>query len=487
MAENRTETSLRRELKSFASDWSKKASQIRKQKDDDAYKAALDAELEERLSKIKESFATKDDLKDMGKDLRKSTQSDHLSTFEYDQIDPKDILDNKAGLVGRQSIEKMLDKPSDHFKGRETAVSELHRHNDTCIILSHLLKRRPTELEYYDTYFRKNSELAKALTNADAGSGLEWVPTVFSADFINRMEQQYEVASTFPTVSIPQGTDSMKIPGAGAGISVVTYGTATGDDLTSTNWINGATPGSRNVTLTPAKMAVRVEIEEEAIEDSIVNVIQDITIPEMQLAAAKGVDDAIINGDSDGTPQDTGVAATDPRSAWDGIRKIGMANNSDDGGGDVITIADIKANLKGFVEGQSVYYDPPNMRLLCNLSVYMDLLTISEVLTRDKIGEAQMTIDKGSLMSILGVPIIRTELMRSVSATGFIAGSGNTLNSVALYHTRAFVLGQKRDVTIKSREEIETDRRKFVLTFRTGFVNRYPATDNVAGVIYNIS
>ena len=48
-------------------------------------------------------------------------------------------------------------------------------------------------------------------------------------------------------------------------------------------------------------------------------------------------------------------------------------------------------------------------------------------------------------------------------------------------------LEKKRDVTIKSREEIETDRRKFVLTFRTGFVNRYPATDNVAGVIYNIS
>ena len=51
---------------------------------------------------------------------------------------------------------------------------------------------------------------------------------------------------------------------------------------------------------------------------------------------------------------------------------------------------------------------------------------VFKVLTRDKIGEAQMTIDKGSLMSILGVPIIRTELMRSVSATGFIAGSGNT-------------------------------------------------------------
>ena len=322
-----------------------------------------------------------------------------------------------------------------------------------------------------------------------------WCFTAFSSNFINRMEQNYEVAGTFPSVSIPQGTESLKIPGAGSGISVVTYGTQTGDDLTSTNWINGATPGSRNITLTPVKMGVRVEIEEEAVEDSIVNVVQDITIPEMQAAAAKGVDDAIINGDSSGSHMDNlgGVAAPDPRMAYIGLRKQALggafSDNSVDGGGDAITIADIKSLLGGFKDGTTneIFYDPPNMRLLCPLKTYLDLLTITEVLTRDKIGEGQMTIDKGQLTSVLGIPIIRTELIRLASATGTLAGSGNTLGTAVIYHTNAFIVGQKRDVTIKSREEIETDRRKFVLTFRTAFANRYADAKKVAGAIYNIT
>jgi len=494
MAEKKAHVDVKRQVNEFASRWKSDLDKIRKQKSQAELEDSLRSDLQEQMAKFQEDVLTrqKDQLEDFGKNMRKTAREDHDSNFEYNQVEH----DVKAGEAPKTAlISKMVDEAPMRFAGREEAVAELQKHNDTVLVLSHMLKRHPTELKYYDTYFRKNSELAKALDNTTAGSGLEWVPTAFSSNFINRMEQNYEVAGTFPSVSIPQGTESLKIPGAGSGISVVTYGTQTGDDLTSTNWINGATPGSRNITLTPVKMGVRVEIEEEAVEDSIVNVVQDITIPEMQVAAAKGVDDAIINGDSSGTHMDNlgGVASPDPRMAYIGLRKQALggafSDNSVDGGGDAITIADIKSLLGGFKDGTTneIFYDPPNMRLLCPLKTYLDLLTITEVLTRDKIGEGQMTIDKGQLTSVLGIPIIRTELIRLASATGTLAGSGNTLGTAVIYHTNAFIVGQKRDVTIKSREEIETDRRKFVLTFRTAFANRYADAKKVAGAIYNIT
>ena len=499
MAEKTAHINAKREINEIATKWRNNLETINKKRRDADIQEALTSDLEERMDKFKEEYDTKhkEQMEDFGKleaNMRKSVRDDYQSGHEYQSSD--DARAETENGTNSELIKKMVDTPADKFRGREEVVSELQKHNDTCIVLSHFLKRHPQELNYYDTYFRKNTELAKALDNTTAGSGLEWIPTVFSADFINRMEQNYEVTSTFPSVEIPQGTDSMKIPGAGSGISVAAYGTQTSDNLTSANWIGAATPGSRNITLTPVKMAVRVEIEEEAVEDSIVNVVQDITIPEMQVAAAKGIDDGVINGDNEGgTHMDAagGVSdANDPRKNFLGLRKTAIggnfADNSVDGGGDSISIADIRTLLGGFKDGTTneVFYDPPNMRLLCPLKTYLDLLTISEVLTRDKIGEAQMTIDKGQLASVLGIPIIRTELIRAASATGVLAGSGNTLGSAVIYHTNAFVVGQKRDVTIKSREEIETDRRRFVLTFRTAFGSRFVAAKKVAGMVYNI-
>ena len=140
-------------------------------------------------------------------------------------------------------------------------------------MLSHVCKRAPQELKYYDTHIRKNSELSKALTpdgSSSAGQGAEWVPTAFSSDFISRMEQSYEVAGSIPKITIPQGSDSLKIPGAGSGISLVTHA-ASGALTTDADNITAATPGSRQITLTPAKLAIMVQIEEEALEDMVVN------------------------------------------------------------------------------------------------------------------------------------------------------------------------------------------------------------------------
>jgi hypothetical protein len=89
----------------------------------------------------------------------------------------------------------------------------------------------------------------------------------------------------------------------------------------------------------------------------------------------------------------------------------------------------------------------------------------------------------------MGIPIIRTELMRGdLSATGFHdANGGNDYTSAIIYHTRAYLIGQKRDITVKTAEDIEFDRRKFVLTYRAAFEAKYAATENHTGLIHNLA
>ncbi|MEE3227901.1 MAG: phage major capsid protein, partial [Chloroflexota bacterium] len=368
----------------------------------------------------------KHNLEELGKVARQEKRDTHESGFEYNVEDVPTDGEIKNQAQSNAMLQKMVTTPAEKFYGKEEAVKELQRINDVTLISSRISKRHPRELDYFKHGLMKNSELAKALGSASSFSatGAEWVPTLFSNDFIARMEQEYVVANTIQTITIPSGTRTMKVPAAGAGIDVTTYTQNAGDNLGdnyATNAIGAATPASRNIELDPIKFAVRVELEEEAVEDMIVDVVEQITLPEMRLAAAKGLDDAIINGDADGTHQDADVqalGASDRRKAFDGLRKAGLAGSAKAdaiSGGDtdgVINITDIKTVLGAMKAGNNVYYDPDNLRLLCNLKVYIDLLTMTETLTRDKIGEALMTIDKGQLAGVMGIPIIRTELMR---------------------------------------------------------------------------
>ena len=484
---------------------SKISTQMEKDKRDisDAEKYAA---LEKKFADEHENVKTYADgrLDDIEKSLRDMHRGSHNSTFEYDSTDGKDIVKNASNEDTRETLKKMVDTPSERFGNIEGAVKEFQEHNDTLMVLSHVCKRAPQDLKYYDTHIRKNAELAKAINPDGAATGLEWVPTAFSSNFIESMEQEYQVAGTIPKIAIPQGSDNLKIPAAGSNISVVTYAATAGDPATD---ITSATPGSRQITLNPKKMAIMVQVEEESLEDSIVNVIQDITIPEMQKAAARGIDDAIINGNGEsmtggGALADASAAygANDPRTAWDGLRRYALdtayANANVNAGGDVITLADIATAAATFADqtadgGSGAlqnFYDPANMRLLTDLKVYLDLMQIENVIQAQMIGSATAaTINSGQLMSVMGVPIIQTQLVRRTLATGLLhASAGNALHNAVLFNTQAFLLGTKREVTVKSRENIETDRRHIVMTMRHDFVSRYALTAPVAAHIRNI-
>lgn len=492
-----------RNVQEFSSQWKDKLDAKRKEKHDADLKDAMDSSLQESMAKFQAEVDEKHkhQLEELGKVARQEKRDTHESDFEYNVEEMPTDGDIKTQAQNNAMLQKMVSTPAEKFYGKEDAVKELQRLNDVTLISSRISKRHPRELDYFKHGLMKNTELAKALgsTSAFTNTGAHWVPTLFSNDFIARMEQEYVVANTIQNITIPDGTRTMKVPAAGAGIDVTTYVQSTGDALQdnyATNAIGAASPGSRNIELDPIKFAVRVELEEEAVEDMIVDVVEQITLPEMRLAAAKGMDDAIINGDSDGTHQDADVqalGASDRRKAFDGLRKAGLASTAKadaQGSGDVdgiINVTDIKTVLGAMKAGNNVYYDPDNLRLLCNLKVYIDLLTMSETLTRDKIGEGLMTIDKGQLAGIMGIPIIRTELVRSgLDATGINGASGNDFTSAIIYHTRAYLIGQKRDITVKTAEDIEFDRRKFVLTYRAAFEAKYAASENHTGLIYNL-
>ena len=94
---------------------------------------------------------------------------------------------------------------------------------------------------------------------------------------------------------------------------------------------------------------------------------------------------AILDGDADGTHQDTdtqAVGATHMSSAWDGLRKRALANASASGGS-ALTVALLAARR---ADMDQYGLNPAECAFIVPISSYYALVTDSNVITVDKLG-----------------------------------------------------------------------------------------------------
>jgi len=208
----------------------------------------------------------------------------------------------------------------------------------------------------------------------------------------------------------------------------------------------------------------------------------DVVKTELAKSLARGVEKAIVNAD-----QDTGddningdPAATDVTRAYaKGLRKYGLVNTVD-GGGNAITLDDIKAARKAMgVFG----VNPADMALIINPETLYDLLGIDEVLTVDKIGSDRAVLRTGTIASIFGINVIISEYVpHNLDANGKVASDG-TLTAALLVHLPSFKRAKRNAVGLEQDRNIINGTNIYVGQTFTDFKMTSVAGNSVVSII----
>ena len=202
------------------------------------------------------------------------------------------------------------------------------------------------------------------------------------------------------------------------------------------------------------------------VEDALTAILPIIQ-EDMISTIVRGVEDAILNGDTAGTHQDTDTtAATDRRKAWDGLRKAGLANTPDDASDAILTAVMLRATRK-LVTLRGV--NPADLVYIVGVKAYVDLLSDTNIQTVDKFGTAATWLT-GFISAVDGIPVVVSEFQREdLNAAGVDDGVTATRGVAMCVHRPTWKMGDRRMVTLKTDEIISTDQVDVVATVRKDF------------------
>lgn len=243
-------------------------------------------------------------------------------------------------------------------------------------------------------------------------------------------------------------------------------------------------PTTAQATLDAKKLITVCQLSYELEEDSVVAMLPVIK-SDIVSALAEGIENAAINGDDSATHQDADVTATDDvRKAWKGYRKLALSAAKVD-----LATFNI-ANLRAIRKAMRKYgVDQNQLAWIAGISVYNQMLSLSEVTTVDKYGP-NATVLAGELAKLDGIPVIVSEFVREdLNATGVYDGTTTTKTIVLLVRRDGFLYGDRRTVLIETDKDVKAQTTDVVASQRIAFAQRIlPATsERIVGLGYNIT
>lgn len=322
--------------------------------------------------------------------------------------------------------------------------------------------------QYKDRY----TSILRAMDVDTSAEGIEWVPTGLGASVHEQVRASGKVAPLFDSINLP--TNPWKWPIAGADVTAYRVAEPTSDTATK---VTASTAGTNAVTFDAEIFGVRTLWSRSLDADSAVAIAPRMLTNIVQ-AFVDAEEKAILDGDSDGTHQDADVqalGATDPRSAWDGLRKKALAQT-------VVTATTTSvANLLLLRKGMLKWgVNPANLAYIVGVSAAHALLADSNLLTIDKFGP-QATIFNGQIGAIAGVPVIVSEHVREVlNASGVQDGITQTKTYNLCVLRTEWAMGQRMAIDLKVSDELylETFQRVAVAFRRQDFQSLATAAAN---------
>lgn len=385
------------------------------------------------------------------------------------------------------SIEKMMGMASG-----DEEIRELHKRADECLIMGTMIAgegaspsgiaEATNNLKSFHGLNAELTEFKKALGTATAGEGSDWIPTDFSATLIDEVRLQLKVAALHRTIPMP--TDPYTLPVKIGRSRAYKVSEATADNPSE---MRKSQLETSSQTLNAVTVGVATPFSYEIVEDSVLPIIP-IVRADIVAALADGRENAVINGDTASSHQDTGLSLTADaqEKLWDGYRKLCPSATKIDF--DTGTEAFTTANFRNIRKGLGKYgVNPAGLAWVVSIEAYIRMLGLSEVITVDKYGP-QATIMAGELGSFDGIPVIVSEFVRNdLNASGIYDGATVTETEVILVHRESYVIGDRRAITVETDRFPMTQQNVLVATERVHFKLVRPSTDTCIGLGYNIT
>lgn len=312
-----------------------------------------------------------------------------------------------------------------------------------------------------------------ALDTVTATEGLEWVPTVWSADMVDKMYYELRVASLFNRVIMPGKTFRRPVKTA------KTRAYRMPEQLTNSYFSVLATDHTfetGNMEFVAEKLAVLQFFSDELASDSIVPLLQ-IANEEAIYGLTDAIEDACINGDivtTSGHLDTTWWTGTaDARGMWDGFRKHAQASaalrHNFGGALNLDLLRDLRKKMKEF-------NDISQLVLIVSPETAVELLKLDEVLTLDKFGP-NATVLRGQIGSIDNIPIVVSgKVPITLNAAGAWDAAG-TLTGVIFVHRQAYEFADRQLVRVESDRNPLAGQRYVLSTWRGDFQRLYPAAE----------
>ncbi|MGD9518901.1 MAG: phage major capsid protein [Armatimonadota bacterium] len=383
------------------------------------------------------------------------------------------VQDAAAEGAGWPPSEELLAEVSE-----DEGVRAVQKANDELYLLSKLTGRPATRLKYFEQ-LQDRGLMAKALATTASGAGAEWVPQGFSARLVGAVQAELRLSGLHDHIVMP--TKSYQLPVEGA--DPTPYLTAENNEITDSNI------GTANVVLDAVTVGARQVFSAELGEDSVVPILPRLQV-QLARALARGIENAMVNGDVSATHMDSDVTeASDVRKAWRGYRKQALTHSAANADLSTLT-ADSLLSIKKALGSYAL--DPAECVWVVGTSVFNRLLLLRDsgdnpmVSTVDKYGP-QATLVSGELGRLFGIPVVVSPLVREdLNAGGVYDGTTKTKTVLFLVNRRAWVLGDRRRITLETDKNIASQQLQLVVTWRGDFAHCF-GTKATVGMGYNIT
>lgn len=361
-------------------------------------------------------------------------------------------------------------------------------------------------LPFWDEWVELSREFRAAMDTAEAGAGLEWVPTGVNSTLISDVRPEHMSRSMFQTYNMTRSPQIFPVQGVAFRAFLLSESTVGHRDATVIGPRNSATASS---TFTAKKFGALTDYSREMLQDSIV-----------ALATAVRVDHAYAHGETDesiiwnaqlgtngmggsaaaSSSFDTGVTfgitaqQVDDRAAWDGIRLLysnGACTTPGDAGAGLI--ADLFTDQFGQMGRFGV---DPSRRMVgtsflgfAKALVMKDSANQNVTLTAEKAGGAG-TFRTGVLAQVFGSPLVpSTQYPQAMNASGVVDGAG-TKTAYHIVAVDRFGMGEVQTLEIAASDQVAFDTDQIVVRSisRKHFKAHVApsATETSIGAIYNV-
>ena len=444
-----------------------------------------------------EKFATTQDMEETKKKVHDMMELVQKKDKELkDHIDEilKDILSKHPGITPQRQIQfpiENVDLKSDEARELyqrelvDALPKEVQQMNDDILLVSAICKKHPTQLRMWSRFKTALGDYKKALDTSTSGGLSEWVPTGFSSQLFEKVMLEARVAALFPRISIPRSPFTMPVELG----ELVTYkGSEQTADTGQTNYglADSGVTLSGNFTITAVLHNARILFSKESEEESVVALLP-LLRTRLAKAFARGLEDAIMNGDTAGTHEDSDItAATSRKKLWLGLR----AHANDQSYKTDMSTFNL-TNLRVMRKNMGVYgVAPSNCAWITTVNSMYNFLNLAEVVTLDKYG-AKATVLNGEIGSVDGIPVVPSDLGRTnLNASGVYDGTTTTKTVMHLAYRDGFLISDRRkyNITLLTEKYAESGQLALVVDERVSFDAIYPiASNRTTELGYNIA